>query len=99
MSKRFALAHEQRVEDERRGCEVIAPVDLPGNLELLRIVAVDLDQDFHAKGASLGGERGDEAKGLGNHETTCCPLFNRVTHGVEPNHAYAGGLKAPKNCV
>ena len=38
MSQRFALAREQRMQDERGKCEVIDPIDLTRNFKLLRIV-------------------------------------------------------------
>src|SRR5450631_951372 len=88
----FALACEQRMQDKRGKCEVIDPIHFASDFELFRIVAMDFDQDFHSQFVSLGGERGDEAKSLRDHETTCSRLLNCITHGVEPNHAYSSGL-------
>ena len=94
MSKRLTLAREQRMQDERRKREVIYPIHLSRNFKLLRIVAMDFDQDFHPKVVSLGRKRRDEAERLRDHETTCSLLLNCITHSVQPNHAYASSLKS-----
>ena len=60
-------------------------------------MAVDLDQDFHPEAWALRSELRDEAKSLRDHETARSGLLDRIADRIEPNHAYAGRLKASED--
>jgi hypothetical protein len=52
----------QRVQDQRRKREVVNPIDLLRDLDLILVVAVHLHQHFHSQCVGLGGEPGNEVK-------------------------------------
>ena len=77
---------KERVQHERRQREIVDPVDLAGDFDLLQVVAVNLDQDLDAQRTGLGGQFGDEFEGFGNHETAGARLLDCVPDRVEPDH-------------
>src|SRR5690349_2275733 len=93
------IAGIQRVQYEWGECEIVYPIDLPGDLDLLLIMGMDFDEHFNSKCVRLGFELGDECEGLGNHETARARLFDGVTSRVQAYTANARGLKLLQNPV
>ena len=88
--ERVAAAGHQRVQGQWRQRKVIDPVHARGDLDLLAVVAVDLDQHLDAQRLGLGREAVDEGEGLGHHEAAVAGLLDRVAHRVQAHHADAG---------
>src|SRR5213078_4603004 len=97
MGKRLCVTSKQRVEDKRGKGKIVDPVHLARNFQLLRVVAMDLDQHFDAEGVSFGSQRVDEAKSFRNHETTCPGFLDCVADGIQSNHPYSSRLKLAEN--
>ena len=79
------VAPVQRVQHQRRQREIVDPVHARGNLDLLPVVPVDLDQDLDPPGVGFGADSGDEIERLGNHEAAGPGLLDRVSDRVEAN--------------
>ena len=87
----FDVTGEQRVQKQRRQGEIVDAVHLGGDLHLLLVVAVDLDEDFKAALDALLAQTGDELKGLGGHEAAGAGFLGAVAHGVETDVAHVAG--------
>jgi hypothetical protein len=77
------------VQDERWQREVVDPVDLTRDVNLILVVPVNFDEHVHAARARLRREIGNERTRLGNHEAARARLLDRVADGVEPDGANA----------
>src|SRR2546426_10084231 len=88
-----SIPHIQRVQNQRRQREVVDPIDLFGDFDLLEVMTVDLDEYLDTKAVRLICQLRDEFEGFGNHEATGARLLNCISNGVEPNRTNAGGVK------
>ena len=66
--QRRAVPREERVQHERRQREVVHPVHVARDLDLLLVVRMHLDEHLEPLTARPIGERADEVEGLGQHE-------------------------------
>ena len=87
----FDVTGEQRVQKQRRQGEIVDAVHLGGDLHLLLVIAVNLDEDFKAALDALLAQTGDELKGLGGHEAAGAGFLGAVAHGVETDVAHVAG--------
>ena len=55
MGKGSGIARKQRMQHERRECEIVHPIDLARDFQLLQIVAMNFDKDFHPEGMRFAG--------------------------------------------
>ena len=95
--ERLSVGLKKGVQDQRRQREVVDPIDLASDLDLLLVVAMHLDENFHAERARLFRQLGDEGEGLGHHEAIGSRLLDGVTDGVEADGANAGRVKSLQN--
>ena len=91
MGHGFDVTGEQRVQKQRRQGEIVDAVHLGGDLHLLLVIAVDLDEDFKAALDALLAQTGDELKGLGGHEAAGAGFLGAVAHGIETDVAHVAG--------
>ena len=87
------ITRVQRVQNQRRQREVVDPVDLARDVDLILVVAVDFDQHLHAERVRLCRELGDERERLRNHEAARARLLDGEADGIEPNRADAGAVQ------
>src|SRR5215469_10174808 len=87
------------MQDERRKSEIIDPVNLLCDFNLLQVVTVDLHKTFHTEGMDLRRKRFDEAKSFGYHETTRSGLLDCIAHCIESDRPYADRLKSMEDCA
>ena len=62
--QRRRVARVQRVQHQRRQREVVDPVDLARDVDLILVVPVDFDEHLHAERVRLRREVGDERERL-----------------------------------
>ena len=85
--QRARVAGEERIERECRERKVVDQVDAAGDVDLIEVVAVDLDEDVHRAFMARGGQSIDELEGLRQHEAGGAGTLDRVADGVEPYEA------------
>jgi hypothetical protein len=95
--QRLAVACVDRVQRQRWQREVVHPIDLRRDFELIVIVPMDLDEHLDAECVRLRGHIGDERKRLRDHETAGARPLDREPDGVEPNRPYPGGMQSRKD--
>ena len=83
--ERVHTAGEQRMQQQRGQREVIDAVHLRGDLHLLLVVRVHLDEDLESALGALLAQTGDQSEGLGCHEAARAGLFCAITDGIEAN--------------
>ena len=87
MAERLCITCEKRMQDERGKREVVHPIHLTRDFQLLHVVTVNLYEDFDSLRMGVRGERFDEAKRLRNHETACPWLLDGISDRIEPYSA------------
>jgi hypothetical protein len=78
------------VQHQRRQREIVDPVDPLGDLDLLSILGVDLDQHLDPQAARLGGQLADELVGLRDHEAAAAGALDRIADRVQSHHPDPG---------
>ena len=93
----LGIGRVKGMQNQWRQREIVDPIDLAGNLDLLLEVAVHLDENFHAEGAGLFRELGDEVEGFRDHEATGAWLLDGVTDSVKADGVNAGRVESFEN--
>ena len=88
---------DQGVQHQRRQREVVDPIDMAGDLDLLLVVGVQLDQHLQAQGVGPGRDLGNEVEGFGQHEATRPGALDGIAHGVQAHLADAVGGQRLEN--
>ena len=81
------------MQSQRWEGEIVNPVHLPSDLNLIVMVAVHLNQHFDSQRMGLSGKPGDKVKRLRDHETTCAGFLDREASGIQPDCADTGSLE------
>src|SRR6185312_16449072 len=91
------IAAIERVQHERRQREIVDPVALPRDFDLVLIMCVDLDQNLGPPRVGLRSEFRDEVERFANHEATGAGFLDGVTDGVEADDPNTGAVELVKN--
>ncbi len=78
------------MQHQRRQGEVVDLVHPLGDLDLLLIVGMDLDQHAQAALVAPSGDLVDEAEGFRRHEGRQAGRLDRVPDGVQPDLGHPG---------
>ena len=87
------------MQDQGRQREVIDQIHLPGDFDLILIVAVDLHQHVHIAGSRLVGQLFEEVIGLGDHEAACARFLDGISRRIKPDRRDPGAGKILQNAV
>ena len=85
------------MQNQRRQREIVDPIDPAGDLDLLLVIAVHLDENFHVERTGLPCELIDESEGFGDHETAGAGFLDGVTDSVKSDGVDAGCMEAFEN--
>ena len=88
---RFHMSGEQAVQQQRGQREIIDAVDLGGDLDLLLVIRMHLDEDLQPALDALLAQTADEFEALRRHEAGGVGLLGTVADGVEPDVADVRG--------
>ena len=99
VGQRCGLAGIKGMQDQGRQREVIDQIHLPGDFDLILIVAVDLHQHVHIAAARLVGQLFEEVIGLGDHEAACARLLDGIARRIKPDRGDPGAGKILQNAV
>ena len=99
LEQRVGVPGGERVQHQRREGEVVHPVDAAGDLDLVPVVGVHLDQHLEPALAAPRGDLVDEGVGVRRHERRGPGCLDRVADGVQPHARHAGrgqGVEHPQ---
>ena len=87
------IASIQGVECQWGQGEVVDEVDASGDLELVEVVTVDLDEHLHVAVVAGSSQPVDEGERLGQHEARRTGAFDRVAHRIESHEGDSAAVE------
>src|SRR6266566_2712334 len=91
------IAPIQRVQDKRWQREIVDPIHMLCDFDLILIMRVDLDQNFHSAGVGILCQLRNHIERFGNHEAAGARLLDGVANSIQTDDPNACVMKLIEN--